>query len=76
MMITSISKGSYKLSFFLFPACCRASYNLDQETSRIDALIQDVERAIDLLKEHRQSLISAAVTGQIDVREDAEEVPA
>ena len=43
---------------------------LDRETSRIDTLISETERAIELLKEHRQSLISAAVTGKIDVREE------
>lgn len=41
---------------------------LTAETSRIDALITEVERAIILLQERRAALISAAVTGQIDVR--------
>ncbi len=41
---------------------------LDQETAKIDALITEAKRAIDLLKERRSALISAAVTGQIDVR--------
>jgi type I restriction enzyme, S subunit len=44
---------------------------LDHETARIDALVAKVRTVIDLLKEHRTSLISAAVTGKIDVREDA-----
>ncbi len=37
-------------------------------TSKIDSLIQEAERAIELLKEYRQTLISAAVTGKIDIR--------
>lgn len=41
---------------------------LDDETSRIGTLITEAQRAIDLLKEHRSALISAAVTGKIDVR--------
>ena len=41
---------------------------LDQQTERIDALIGKVEKSINLLREHRTSLISAAVTGKIDVR--------
>ena len=41
---------------------------LDRETARIDALIASVRKAIDLLKEQRTALISAAVTGKIDVR--------
>lgn len=35
---------------------------------RLGALADDAERAIDLLQERRAALISAAVTGQIDVR--------
>ena len=41
---------------------------LDRETARIDSLILKSEKAIDLQKEHRAALISAAVTGKIDVR--------
>ena len=41
---------------------------LDKATSRIDNLIADASRAIDLLQERRSALISAAVTGRIDVR--------
>lgn len=41
---------------------------LDYETERIDALVTESQRAIDLLKERRAALISAAVTGKIDVR--------
>lgn len=41
---------------------------LDRETGKIDALIGKVEGAIALLREYRAALISAAVTGKIDVR--------
>ncbi len=41
---------------------------LDQETARIDALVKEAESAIELLQERRSALISAAVTGKIDVR--------
>ncbi len=44
---------------------------LDWETARIDALVAKVCDAIDRLKELRTALISAAVTGKIDVREEA-----
>jgi type I restriction enzyme S subunit len=40
---------------------------LDRETSKIDGLVSEAQRAIDLLQERRTALISAAVTGQIDV---------
>lgn len=40
-----------------------------EQTSRFDALMTETQRAIDLLQERRTALISAAVTGQIDVRQ-------
>lgn len=42
---------------------------LDRETAKIDALIAKVRQAIETLKEYRTALISAAVTGKIDVRD-------
>ena len=44
---------------------------LDRETARIDALVAKVREAIDRLKELRTALISGAVTGKIDVREES-----
>ncbi len=44
---------------------------LDQRTRAIDALTVECERATTLLQERRAALISAAVTGQIDVRPDS-----
>jgi type I restriction enzyme S subunit len=46
--------------------------HVDRETERIDVLIDKIETAIDRLKEYRTALISAAVTGQIDVRGERE----
>ena len=44
---------------------------LDRETAHIDALTEKVKKSIALLREYRTSLISAAVTGKIDVRKEA-----
>ncbi len=44
---------------------------LDRETARIDTLVAKVRDAIDRLRELRTALISAAVTGKIDVRDVA-----
>lgn len=44
---------------------------IDRETTRIDGLIHETERSIELLKEKRSALITAAVTGKIDVRNAA-----
>lgn len=38
------------------------------ETSKLDTLISEAQKAITLLQERRTALISAAVTGKIDVR--------
>ena len=43
---------------------------LSQKTEQIDELIAAEQRKIELLKEYRQSLISEAVTGKIDVRNE------
>ncbi|WP_412553477.1 restriction endonuclease subunit S [Shimia sp. MIT1388] len=42
--------------------------HIDRETARIEGLIEKTERSIALLKEKRAALITAAVTGKIDVR--------
>lgn len=41
---------------------------LTEQIARFDTLTTEAQRAIDLLQERRTALISAAVTGQIDVR--------
>ena len=41
---------------------------LERENDRIDALIGKAEQSITLLKERRSAFITAAVTGQIDLR--------
>jgi type I restriction enzyme S subunit len=41
---------------------------IDDQTSKIDALIAKAERFIELARERRSALITAATTGQIDVR--------
>lgn len=44
---------------------------IEERTSKIDVLIQKSEQSTTLLKERRSALITAAVTGQIDLREAA-----
>lgn len=59
------------LSFALPPIAEQtaiATY-LDQETARIDKLVQLTEQSISLIKERRSALITAAVTGKVDVQE-------
>jgi type I restriction enzyme S subunit len=44
---------------------------IENRTTRIDTLIAKTERSIELLREKRTALITAAVTGKIDLREVA-----
>lgn len=41
---------------------------IDKKVSKIDTLIEKSNSAIELMQERRTALISAAVTGKIDVR--------
>ena len=43
--------------------------HLDQKTKQIDTLIAKSTKAIELLKERRVALVSAVVTGKVDVRD-------
>lgn len=52
----------------------RIAAYLDERTSKVDGLIAKTERVIDLARERRAALITAAVTGKIDVRAVGEPV--
>lgn len=49
----------------------RIAAYLDEQTAKIDTLIAETETFIELARERRSALITAAVTGQIDVRDVA-----
>ena len=72
--IQNLDSGSYLNESVGLPReweqCAIAEF-LDREAAKIDMLIARVQGAVDLLKEFRTALISAAVTGKIDVREEA-----
>ena len=53
----------------------KIAHFLDLETAKIDTLLAKIHTAIDRLIELRTALISAAVTGKIDVRDDADANP-
>lgn len=80
--VTRFSKGVWSSRLRLYPEGLREvrfpvpplaeqaqlADHLDQQTTKIDGLITLTERSIDLLREKRAALITAAVTGKIDVR--------
>jgi type I restriction enzyme S subunit len=67
--LTAVQLRHYRFPFAPYPEQGAIVAFLDSETARIDALRVKVRDAIDRLKELRTALISAAVTGKIDVRE-------
>jgi type I restriction enzyme S subunit len=44
---------------------------LDEHDTKVTGLVRTIRDAIDRLREFRTALIAAAVTGKIDVREEA-----
>jgi restriction endonuclease S subunit len=48
---------------------------LDAQTAKIEAAIAAVRREIELLREYRERLIADVVTGKVDVREVAAQLP-
>jgi type I restriction enzyme S subunit len=61
--------GQFKVPVPAFAEQQTIADYLDNETAEIDAAIGDAREAIELSKERRAALISAAVTGKIDVRD-------
>jgi type I restriction enzyme, S subunit len=62
----------YRFAFPPFSEQVSISSFLRAEVSKLDCLSAEAARAIGLLQERRVALISAAVTGKIDVRQMAE----
>ena len=74
--VTRYGLGKYWIdnSLFLVPSKDEQraiAVFLDRETGNIDTLTTKVRESISKLREYRTALISAAVTGKIDVREEA-----
>lgn len=66
-----IDNDEYRLLPVLLPPITeqrRIAQYLERETAEIDAAIREAREAIALSKERRAAVISAAVTGKIDVR--------
>ena len=65
--------GDYlcSLSFTLHEQKQISDY-LNQETSKIDKIVEKETKRINLIKEYRQSLISNVVTGKMRITEDME----
>ena len=80
-MANNISKSSIREMLICIPPLTEqqaiAAY-LGAQTTKLGALRQKMKQSVEKLSEYRTSLISAAVTGKIDVRgevPDQEDVP-
>ncbi|UKA01665.1 hypothetical protein [Photobacterium damselae] len=66
-----MNKDDFKSVSFCYPVLPeqnRIVEYLDQEVRKIEQLLTKQEKTIALMQERRTALISAAVTGKIDVR--------
>ena len=66
---------AFEISNFLIPTTSQSELNqiedfLDKQTTQFDELIAKSKAQITLLEEKRQALITATVTGKIDVRSE------
>ena len=67
--LNSMSILSYLLHDSVSVVALSIGLSIHRETANLDALVAEAEEAVELLKEHRSALITAAVTGKIDVEE-------
>ena len=76
--VPAISEGEVGEIRVVFPPIAEQAAiveYLDKATADIDAAISRARRQIDLLHEYRTRLIADVVTGKLDVREAASQLP-
>lgn len=69
--VSSEQVQSAKVPYPPLPEQAAIAAYLDLETAKLDALVGKVEEAVERLQEYRTALITAAVTGKIDVRKES-----
>jgi type I restriction enzyme, S subunit len=67
--LTCEQLGQFRLAVPPLPEQAHIAGQLSSESAKLGALVSKNREAIDKLQEYRTALISAAVTGKIDVRE-------
>ena len=65
------SMGMFELSYPSIAEQLKIVSHLNRETAKLDALAAKIDQAVERLQEYRTALITAAVTGKIDVRKEA-----
>ena len=67
--LTASALGSGQFPFPPYPEQVRIADHLDRECRKLDTLIEKIGSVIDRLLEYRSAIISAAVTGTVDVQQ-------
>ena len=65
--ITASAVGLQRIHIPPLPEQRRIADEINHETAEVDSMLSDITKLRDLLAERRAALISAAVTGQIDI---------
>ena len=73
--LTAVQLSHYRFPFPPSDEQSGVAAFLDRETAKLNALVAKIHEAVERLKELRTAIISAAVTGKIDVRPDAGQLP-
>lgn len=68
MRVSRTMLGNLRIALPPFREQCAIAEYLDRETSNVDGMVKKVQEVIECLQEYRAALITAAVTGKIDVR--------
>lgn len=68
-ILNSDRLAQLRVSLPTLPEQTQIARFLDRETGKLDELVNQASKSIELMKERRSALISAAVTGKIDVRD-------
>jgi type I restriction enzyme, S subunit len=71
MRISRTMLGNIRVPLPPFQEQVAIATYLDSETAKLDALVAKIKEAIERVQEYRTALITAAVTGKIDVRKAA-----
>jgi type I restriction enzyme S subunit len=69
----NIHADNIKIQYITFPPLSEQTLIagfLEKETVKIEKVLRKIQNSIEVLLEYRSTLISAAVTGKIDVREE------
>ena len=66
-ILNNLRMGMFKVPYVELSEQRNVVTEIDRETAEIDSMLEDITKLRDLLVERRSAVISAAVTGEIDI---------